>query len=236
MIFSGINIKKELIRRRSSPPDLIQEAYALLQEDAQKDEEILGRLKISTPGFIHISIDDAENLFSMDEIKQICIRYRLRFLDSTFFKSKYPYDAIVRIKAFEKKYGVKFTSFHLIAPSQAFNLENINKDPLLFARINNNTFYLLHQWGYDMKWTRKIISWPLQSLRTLLLSILFVCILFAFSIPSSVMHIFSFQSEMYLRIWLTIHTFIGLLGLSLWAGLSYDKTFSSLNWDSKYFN
>jgi hypothetical protein len=41
---------------------------------------------------------------------------------------------------------------------------------------------------------------------------------------------------MFLRLWLTIHTFIGLFGVTLWLGISYEKTFSSLNWDSKFYN
>lgn len=236
MLFSGINIKKELVKRRSQQ-NLLNEVNELLRGEAETDGEILYRLKtnnLSAP--LQISTSDSENIFSIEDIRHICIRYRLRFLESAHFKAEYPYSAISEIKAFEKKYNVSIGSFHIIAPQEAFELENINKDPLLFARLNENNYYLLHQWGTDMKWYRKIIAWPLQNLKTLLVSLLFIGLLFSFSLPSSILHVFSFQANMYLRIWLSIHTFIALAGFALWGGLSFDKTFSSSNWNSRYYN
>jgi hypothetical protein len=215
---------------------LLDEVNQLLSEASGNDSDVISRLKVKgNPVDVNEEIDQS-NIFTLEEIRTICIRYRLRFLDSTHFKSQYPYSAISEINAFEKKHQLKINSFRIIAPSKAFDLENINKDPLLFAQLNNNTYYLLHQWGHELSWYRKLIVWPLQNFKNLLITITICCFLFAFSIPSSVMHIFSFQSEMYLRIWLAIHTFIGVLGLTLWAGLAFEKTFSSQNWDSKYYN
>ncbi len=237
MLFSGLNIKKELIRHRSNQNDLLKEVQDLLSEQSDKDLEILSRLKKNNShSDIQLDSSESENIFSIDDIRHICIRYRLRFLESVHFKSEYPYDAISEIKAFEKKYNVTIQSFHIIAPSEAFDLENINKDPLLFARLSERNYYLLHQWGNDMKWYRKILAWPLQNLKTFLLTLITICTLLSFALPDSLMHVFTFQSSMYLRIWLSIHMFIGLTGLTLWAGLSYDKSFSEMNWESKYYN
>jgi len=237
MLFPSINIKKELIRHRSNQPDLLREVQELLSGEAERDKEILSRLKRNNNNDgPQISVDDMGNIFSIEDIRHICIRYRLRFLESGHFKSEYPYDALSEIKAFEKKYDVKIESFRIIAPSEAFDLENINKDPLLFAQLNDRTYYLLHQWGTDMKWYRKILAWPVQNLKTMLLTLIAICTVFSFSLPDSLLQVFSFQSSMYLRIWLSIHMFIGLTGFVLWAGLSYDKTFSEMNWASKYYN
>ena len=215
---------------------LLSDANELLRGNAERDDEVVYRLNNSYRGRdLDIFIDD-ENVFTLAQIKKVCTRYRLRFLDTIHFKSDYPYNAIAEINAFEKKYNTKISSFRIIAPSKAFDLENINQDPLLFAQLSDNRFYLLHQWGKDLAWYRKILTWPLQSFKTLIISLLLMCTVFAFSIPSSVMHIFNFESEMYLRIWLTLHTFIGMLGLTLWAGLAFDKTFSGMSWNSKYYN
>jgi len=239
MIFSKVDLYAELVREQSRQKQLIDEVYDLLESSVANDEKVLQRLKDgSNDGDTFIKIDekDSPRIFSYETIKKISIRYRLRFLDTSYFKSEYPYTAIPEIKSFERKYDVKIKSFRIMAPAEAFDLENINKDPVLFAQLSNNSFYLLHQWGRDLSWHRKILYWPMQSFKNFLLTLASVCFLFAFSIPSSTMNIFSFQSEMYLRIWLTIHTFIGLLGISLWIGISFDKTFSSLNWNSKYYN
>lgn len=237
MLFSSINIKKELIKHRSNQPELLKEAQEILSEEAERDKEIVSRLKRNNHhDGLQISVDDIGNIFSIEDIRHICIRYRLRFLESGHFKSEYPYDALSEIKAFEKKYNTKIESFHIIAPSEAFALENINKDPLLFAQLSDRSYYLLHQWGTDMKWYRKILAWPVQNLKTLLLSLFAICFMLSFALPDSLMHVFTYQSSMYLRIWLSIHMFIGLTGFVLWAGVSYDKTVSEMNWNSKYYN
>ena len=237
MIFSGIKLREALIKERAHQLKLIDQAKSILADSTRKDEEVLDRLKSSVEENVNLNpglID--ENIFSLSEIRTICIRYRLRFLESTFFKPEYPYSSIAEIKTFERKFGAEVKSFHIIAPSKAFELENINKDPLLFARLNKNSYYLIHQWGKDLAWYRRFVAWPLQNFKTLLITLGILCVLFAIAIPSSIMHIFSVQSEIYLRIWLTVHTFIGLIGIALWIGLAFDKTFSSLNWNSKYYN
>ena len=239
MIFSRINLYSELISKQSEQEVLLDQVYEFLNTGAAKDQDIVQRLKNEKEeesSVIRIDKKDTERIFSYETIKKISIRYRLRFLDTSFFRSEYPYAAIAEINAFEKKHGMKIKSFRIMAPAKAFELENINKDPLLFAQLNENTFYLLHQWGKDLAWYRKILSWPLQNFKTLIITLFIICFLFAFSLPSSIMNIINLQSEIYLRIWLTIHTFIGLLGITLWIGISYDKTFSALNWDSKYYN
>ncbi len=239
MLLSRINLRSELIKEQSRQEILLDQVYSFLNTDAANDAGIIQRL--SNPGkelsvSREIKIENPDRIFSYQSIKNISIRYRLRFLESSFYNAGYPYDAIAEIKAFEKKYETTIHSFFIMAPSEAFELENINKDPLLFVRLNNNNFYLIHHWGNDLAWYRKILTWPLQNLKTLLITLFAICLLFAFSLPSSVMNILNFESEMYLRIWLSIHTFIGLLGLTLWAGLSYNKSFSAMNWDSKYYN
>jgi hypothetical protein len=238
MIFSKINIRKELVRERNQQQQLLDIAQSLMDEAALKDAEIFSRLKNkSIPDDVNdLIVYEKENIFSIIEIRNICIRYRLRFLESNFFKSKFPYDAIAEINAFEKNYNTKISSFHVIAPSKEFELENINKDPLLFAKLNDHSYFLLHQWGNDLAWYRKILYWPLQNFKKLMITLAFVCMIFSLSLPSSIMHIINFQSEIYLRLWLTVHTFIGLLGLTLWMGLSFDKNFSKHCWNSKYYN
>jgi hypothetical protein len=238
MIFSPINVRKALTKERNHQREVVRNAERLLEAAARKDSETLSKLrqKSSKSDIVFTELPDTENIFSIDEIRNICIRYRLRFLESSFFKAKFPYAAIVEINAFEKKHDVKINSFRIIAPSKAFDLENINKDPLLFAQLTDQSFYLIHQWGHDLAWYRKIFSWPLQNFKTLMITLGILCGVFAFSLPASIMNILNFQSEIYLRLWLTVHTFIGLLGLTLWIGLSFDKNFSEHSWNSKYYN
>ena len=103
MIFSRINLRKALVKER----DLLVEAIELLKIAAEKDLEVISRLKSSSSdnNFTNADVIERDNIFSTEEIRTICISYRLRFLDTAYFKSEYPYDAVAEINAFEIKYG-----------------------------------------------------------------------------------------------------------------------------------
>ncbi len=238
MLFSNINLRDELYRERDQQSRLMDQVEEVLQAASESDKDISERLDGSSnlthhQNLIHF---EGENIFSLSQIRNVCIRYRLRFLDSSCFRSEFPYEAIIKIKELEKRSGIKIDSFKIMAPSKSFDLENINKDPLLFAKVSNQTFILIHKWGNDLAWFHRLAAWPFQSFKTLIISLTVLCFAFSFSLPASIMHILNFQSEVYLRIWLAIHTFIGMLGISLWLGISFDKSFSSMNWESKYYN
>ncbi|NCG04617.1 MAG: hypothetical protein GWO82_04715, partial [Bacteroidetes bacterium] len=45
---------------------------------------------------------EANRIYHIDQIKTICIIYRLRFLDANLFKGQFPIEAVEEIKAIEK--------------------------------------------------------------------------------------------------------------------------------------
>lgn len=263
MLFSRINLQSVLIRERNLQQGLLNEVYDLIFESVLEEKELLKRLRSDPTGEVTVLKKEAEPaschlpssglisalevaatpdendeklVFSQDEIKRICIRYRLRFLDSVFFKGDYPYEVLLRIKSFEKKYHTKVEHFKIIAPDHSFHLENINRDPLLFAKLNDDRYYLIHKWGSDLAWHKRFTLWPLQNLKTFLITILAISALLVLIIPSSVMNGVVPDSEVYLRGWLIIHIFIGLSAMSVWAGLTFNRTLSNMKWESRYYN
>jgi hypothetical protein len=227
-----------LIREKSKQQRLMDSAYGALEEGAARDRDVLERLKKTgtAPEQIPLLAEDEKKVFSLEAIRGICIRYRLRFLDTKHFRSEFPYEAILAINDFERKYGIRIESFRIVAPDRMFDLENINKDPLLFAQLSDGRYYFLHKWGEDLRWHRRLLAWPLQSFRNYFIALWGVCFLGSFLLPSSILHVLNPESEIYLRIWFMIHLFIGLSGVSLWLAFSYDKRFSDMQWDSKYYN
>jgi hypothetical protein len=239
MIFSPLNIEQELIHERMKQHQLMNDVHAVLDEVNRKDELILDRLKKNSSGpELSLSIDetDRKNIYSVAEIRTICIRYRLRFLKSSYFKSDFPYEALMKIKEFEKKYGVEISNFKIIAPDHAFELQNINKDPVLFAQLNDGSYYLLHTWGKDLAWYKKYLYLPLQNPVIFFLTLLAFCVAGAALIPVQWMNVLNFESELYLRLWLSVHFFIMSCGITLWIGISFSKNFSCNTWNSKYYN
>ncbi len=239
MIFSPLNIKQELIHERMRQQKLINDVHELLEEVNRKDEKILQRLKQEHPEkelLLNIDAHNRQNIFSLAEIRNTCIRYRLRFLSSYYFKAEFPYEALMKIKEFEKKYGVEISGFKIMAPDHAFELQNINKDPLLFAQLSDESFYLLHKWGKDLAWYKKYLFYPMQNPVIFFLTLLAFCALGSLVIPVQWLNVMNFESEVYLRLWLVVHFFIMCSGMALWVGISFSKNFSCNTWDSKYYN
>lgn len=123
----------------------------MLTAGETKDSMLLKRLNESPENYKKpLLLKDKlsiNKVYSEESIKQICIKYRLRFLDSKHFKAEYPYEALHQIKEFEQTHQVKIQHFKIIAPYDMFQLTDVNEDPLLFAQLSDNNFYLLHKWG-----------------------------------------------------------------------------------------
>jgi hypothetical protein len=240
MIFQPVNIEKALKKERqylqkNTDKDILDEVNEILRQSEKEDEAILKRLKGSNTNIQEFhSQFEKDKIYSLFEIKKVCEKYRLRFLDSKYFKGEIPYEAISKIKQIEKKNKIEFSSFKIIAPAGLFKLENVHKDPLLFASIGNGNYYLIHKWGNDLSWHRKILAYPLRNLYTFFTCIFILSAILSFSVPESWLNMP--MGSLTLRIWLTVHLFIGFSGFFIFLGSTMQKNFSSNVWDSKFFN
>ncbi len=108
-----------------------------------------------SPAFSNL---DQSRIFSHKEIKEICIKYRLRCLPTHYYKGTIDNQTIIEKEKFENVFGQKLDNgqFFIVAPESSFSLQKRPKDPLLFYRLDINTFYLIHKWGTDLSWFRKI--------------------------------------------------------------------------------
>ena len=85
----------------------------------------------------------SEKLFHVEDIRKICIDYRLRFLDVKLFKGKIPNEAIKKLEEFKNQHKNLDLELKIMAPSKLFELENYD-DPLLFAKLEDGYYYLIH--------------------------------------------------------------------------------------------
>jgi len=239
MNFKQVNIKDELFEQKQKSHTVLDQVSSILSASVKLDEDVLYRLQ-------HQAIDpvmdveiidetDKENLFTINQIKSICLKYNLRFLDSSYFKSEFPYEAISKIKAFENKYEVKIKNFKVVAPAEVFKLEDCNKDPLLFAQLADNRYYLIHQWGNDLAWYRALVSYPIKSIYSYFIFLWLPAAIIAFGLPFSWLNVAP-ENEISLRLWLTVHCFIALFFFIIFLGSTAHKNFSENSWDSKYYN
>jgi hypothetical protein len=143
-------IEKELLLQRNK---LWSEAQVLAQVKKIFDEQGAQRDRITdnleddceaTQNAFDLDLLETHRIFHLTQIRAVCIDYRLRFLDSRFFKNGIPEEAVSKISTLEKTHQVELRGFKIIAPSKAFQLLSYD-DPLLFAPIGNDYYYLIHQ-------------------------------------------------------------------------------------------
>ncbi|MCW9037551.1 hypothetical protein [Altibacter sp.] len=239
-MFPKTNIEKQLKRsrnRRITSEEILAEVHAILLENKILRSGIETRLQSKpSPENIPFSIDmellETQRIYQLQDIKKICVDYRLRFLDAHYFKGAFPSEAISAIRAFEKNHNTQLQHFKIMAPSKLLKLENAD-DPLLFVPLGNDYFYLLHAWGNDLHPFRKFLMWPYKSFENLVFTIFILSIFLTAITP---LHLFTpvVTPQEYLLMFLFMFKAVG--GIVLFYGFAKGKNFNNAIWDSKFYN
>ena len=105
MILQKVNIETELLREKDNTQDIFNQIYSVFSKEKSKESSILKRLNGTNNNlndYLKIDESESDKIFSIKIIENICIKFRLRFLHSKYFKSEFPYEAIIKIKELEK--------------------------------------------------------------------------------------------------------------------------------------
>jgi len=232
------NIPEKILilrNKRISEAALMDEVQNILAEESAKVEKILNALQENCEdesNHFYFDLLSTNKIFHISDIEKICITYRLRFLNSSLYKGELPYEAISKIKQLEEEHKISLKSYKIMAPSQFFRLKNAD-DPLLFAPIGNQYYYLIHSWGRDLHPLRKLMMWPFKHLENFIVLLLLLSLIFTSLIPNGMFspHQTTFQ---FLIIYLFMFKWIS--GLAIFFGFKKGLNFSSEIWNSKYFN
>jgi len=155
---------------------------------------------------------DQSRVFHISQIEKTCNKYYLRFLPTAYYKGTLDEKLPFKVATFELAHGVELESYqdydslgmqfyydmlnrkqekqkvnnsYIMAPKESFNLEQRPKDPLLFYKINDEYFYLIHKWGNDLSIARRLKS--ISSHRgSFFYCLLTILLLSAFLLPSVV--------------------------------------------------
>jgi hypothetical protein len=168
-----IQYKKTLIdallhdrNKMASKMDFLEEVQRILNKNESERQQIKSTLHAQSITIVNdfdFNLLETDKIFHVNQIKKVCIDYRLRFLESHLFKNSIPEEAVSTINAIEKSHKTKLSGFKIMAPSKTFNLKNYD-DPLLFAPMGNDHYYLIHKWGNDLKWYRKLLVMPFKNI------------------------------------------------------------------------
>jgi hypothetical protein len=122
-------------------------------------------------------------VYTIESIKTICIDYNLRFLASKYYKAGFDAVLAQKIKGFFKEQNIGNESYQLsdrffvMAPEEMFKLENqkhtskaeirrqqrLKDDPVMFYKIDDNHYKLIHKWGNDFNIFRLISGFKWKS-------------------------------------------------------------------------
>lgn len=238
MLLNRTNIEEKLQRQRQknfTPEDILKAVKHIIEDDNKVDSRIEKTLtsgKFTDRNLFNFELLESDKIYHIDSIKKICIDYRLRFLDSKYFKGKLPYEAISKIKDLEKDHNTELKGFKIIAPSKLFKLENAD-DPLLFAPIGNGYYYLIHKWGNDLNPFRKLLMWPYKGFGNLIFTTFIVSLIATALFPEG---IFSNEPNASQSGMIFFFMFKSIAAMVLYYGFAAGKNFNYAIWDSKYFN
>ena len=175
---------------------------------------------------------ETNRIFHRETIKNICINYRLRFLDLSYFKADVPLEAINKIKALEKSHDTDIRHMKIVAPSKLFKLKNAD-DPLLFVPIGNDYYYLIHKWGNNLHPLRRLLMWPFKNIITSLLSIVFLSLFLTSLMPLT---LFSAEPNWSDFLLIFLFMFKSIAAVVIYYAFASGKNFSRAIWDSSYYN
>lgn len=166
---------------------LLREVEAVLQEEQNKDEVLRAAVLSSAgEGINHIHRMDPKRVFSIDSIRNLCVRYRLRFLDAGRYKGTLPSAALFHLRTLEGRAEAPLKGFKIMAPAGRFKLCDTNADPLLFVPVGPRHYYLVHKWGADVSPLREIMAWPFKGPLELSLMVLILAVIAAGLFPNVV--------------------------------------------------
>ncbi len=225
----------ELLRGQAS---IVQEAYSILEQADKQDELVRAAIRSTLKRRTnHLPVPDPSRIFSLEDIRSSCIRYRLRFLPSGRFRGTIPHEAVHAVRRLEARAGHPVHGFMIMAPAKRFQLCDCDADPMLFVPLADGTFYLAHQWGREISPWRAALGWPVRTWRHLAVSVVLASAIFSALLPTA---------------WLTNDVLAGWWGgfrfgaffcttmmacaATAFGWMAFFGQFSTEAWDSRTFN
>ncbi len=166
---------------------VLREAEAVLREEQDKDDVLRAAVLSSNGEAINqIHRLDPKRVFTTETIRNMCVQYRLRFLDAGRYKGKIPARALYHLRTLEGRSATPLRGFKIMAPADRFNLCDSNSDPLLFVPVGPRHYYLVHKWGAHLSPVRALMAWPFRGPVELAITVLLLAAIAAGLLPNQV--------------------------------------------------
>jgi hypothetical protein len=199
---------------------VLDEAKALLHEHSD-DINVLKR-------------DMHDKILSISTVERICLKYRLRILDISYFKGDLPQEAMDKVREIESQYKTRLKPLKIIAPGELFELVDSEIDPILLAEIEEGKFLFIHKWGNEFNFFRKIRSYPLRTPKSMAISIGVLALMISTILN---MVTYSVNGPKPIEFMLgTVIVFVGLLAFTVFISLAFNFFPTSMIWRSRFLD
>lgn len=238
MFFEKTNLETQLRKEKNrvqNQIEMLDQVNHILKSHQSNEDRIKNNISKTNKQLVnHFDFDllETDAIYHLDQIKNICIDYRLRFLDTKYFKGEIPEAAFQKIDALEKSHNIEIKNFKIIAPSKLFKLVD-KDDPLLFAPIGNDYYYLIHKWGNDLSAFRKLLMWPFKNVINLLLVAMVVSYVATLLIPHG---LFSKNNSAIESLIIFFFMFKSVVAVVIFYAFAMGKNFNPAIWNKKYFS
>ncbi|MDP2386082.1 MAG: hypothetical protein Q8M29_06910 [Bacteroidota bacterium] len=228
-------LSKERIKIRNLEETLLFEANKLLLEEQFDEKNILSNLRSYNRSFTFLNEEglDPNLIFTLREIKNICVRYRLRFVDSQLYTGEFPYESLLKIKDLNALQRKDLLHFKILTTKEKIRDPEKNEDALLFCQTIYGNYFLIHRWGDSLPAKRKWISFPLRNFESLFLCVILFTAAVTFILPNKYLttDLRAGYFSLY-RIACFFHVLILATGFTIFYVFGRSKTFSSTDWDN----
>jgi hypothetical protein len=252
-----INLEEKLNQEKkkyNQPLDTVKEVKLLLAGDESEDLRILRNLsqnseinRIERVTQKKLELENLESsydgkVYTIEQIKKLAIDYHLRFLRTEHFIGSFDVEVASKIKEFSKRtntsiseYNLK-AKFYILGPEEVFNIENVKFvepkrqiDPILFYKIDDDHYRLIHKWGNDFTILRYLEGHKWKSFRNYFFFSMAKCLpIFAF-----IMGCISELSWVTLSFWSIIGCSFGAIVMTLiFVHMRFTRTKTDDDWDS----
>ncbi|MBA3663404.1 MAG: hypothetical protein H0W61_04245 [Bacteroidetes bacterium] len=221
---------------RKAEDNLIDQVGQILHDNTFNKKNVLENLKNYNASFTVINEDEVDKdlIFSISEIKKVAISYRLRFIDTVFYKHELPYECVLKIDYLNSTYKKEVQGLKVLSTGKFLKNKNSTDPALLFSPTNLGNYYLLHDWGKPLKWSRAISNWPLRNIETLFLTLIITTLIITLCLPTYLITLD--RKATYwcaYRIGVFFHLFIFNMGVTAYITFAFSKNLSTGIWNSE---
>ena len=130
-----LNIHQELLKERFKNTDsnklreVLKKIWSENDLKVKKIKHTLSSKNDNSSNCLNFEKMDSNKIFHEKTIQKICVDYRLRFLDTNYFKGEYPDELNYIISDIENNHNTSLKNYKIIAPSKLFKLRSPD-DPL----------------------------------------------------------------------------------------------------------